>query len=360
MIVLIPAYEPDGRLLDLLRRLDRRLDHRRVVVVDDGSGPAYAAVFGAAHELGAEVLTIPSNRGKGHALKMGFAHVAQAYPGQPVVCADSDGQHTPVDVDRVAAAVETGDADMVLGARRFTGVVPARSRIGNALTAKAFALTTGRALIDTQTGLRGYPARMLPWLVSEGGDRFEYELRLLLRAAREGRRIEEVEIETVYLEENASSHFRPLQDSARIYLPLLAFALSSLLGFVVDAVALLLLVALTGQLALSAVGARLLSGTVNYTVNRRWVFARGGELAPRRSSALRYAALAGVVLLANIVLLESIWAVTESIVVAKVATELVLFVTSFVAQRHLVFARRHRHPVEVNTPAEPVPEHLNR
>ena len=116
--------------------------------------------------------------------------------------------------------------------------------------------------VDTQTGLRGYPARMLPWLVSEGGDGFEYELRLLLRAAREGLRIQEVEVETVYLDANASSHFRPLQDSARVYLPLLAFALSSLLGFVVDAAVLLVLAGLTGQVALSAVGARVVSGTV--------------------------------------------------------------------------------------------------
>lgn len=224
MIVLVPAYEPDGRLLDLLRSLG----HRRVVVVDDGSGPAYAAVFAAARERGALVLTLPTNRGKGHALKVGFAHVAEAFAGEPVVCADSDGQHTPADID----------------------------------------------LIDTQTGLRGYPARMLPWLVSEGGDRFEYELRLLLR---------------------------------------------------------------------------------------RWVFSRGGKLAPRRSSALRYAALAGVVLVANIVLLEAMWTATGSLVVSKVATELALFVTSFVAQRHVVFARRRSATrVDVEPPVQLAAEVLNR
>ena len=90
-------------------------------------------------------------------------------------------------------------------ARRFTGPVPARSRYGNTLTRKAFSLTTGRSLRDTQTGLRGHPARTLAWLRSVSGDRFEYELRVLLQATREARRIDEVEIATIYLQQRTGS-----------------------------------------------------------------------------------------------------------------------------------------------------------
>lgn len=347
MIVLIPAYQPGPALVAVVHGLAGH----RVVVVDDGSGPAYAAHFRSAAALGARVITLPHNRGKGAALKAGFAHIARHHPGEPVVCADSDGQHAPADIERVALALEVTDADMVLGARRFTGAVPARSRIGNALTCKAFALATGRSLIDTQTGLRAYPARRLEWLLQQGGDRFEYELRLLLCAARQRLRIEEVEIATIYLDENASSHFRPLVDSARIYLPLLAFALSSLIGFTLDAVVLFALASLTGQLVLSAVVARVVSGAVNFTVNRRWVFAHDGDRAPRARSLLRYVGLAAAMLLVNLLLLESLYVVTGSLVAAKVLTELSLFVASFTVQRHVVFAHgRPSEPVRVSAP----------
>jgi hypothetical protein len=169
-----------------------------------------------------------------------------------VVCADSDGQHRPEDIDAVADRVATSGAAMVLGCRRFTGAVPARSRVGNTVTRVLFRAVTGLRLTDTQTGLRAYPARMLPWLGQVDGDRFEYEQRLLLLAAREGLPVAEVEIATIYLRHNASSHFRPVRDAVRIYRPLLTFGLSSMLAFAVDTVALLAFVTLTGSVARSA------------------------------------------------------------------------------------------------------------
>ncbi|MEV0902324.1 glycosyltransferase [Actinoplanes sp. NPDC049802] len=334
MIVLIPAYQPDQRLTELVERLDRH----RVVVVDDGSGHAYAEVFAKAHRAGAEVITLSRNRGKGFALRTGFAHIEARHPGEDVVCADSDGQHRVEDIEAVAARVRICGAAMVLGVRRFTGRVPARSRYGNAATRILFRLITRLAVTDTQTGLRGYPARTLPWLVRVPGDRFEYELRLLLRAARERRDVEEVEIATVYLDGNRSSHFRPVIDSARIYGPLFAFAGSSLLAFAVDAALLAGFVAVSGHLAASAVAARLISATLNYTVNRGAVF-RHGTPAPHREAAPRYVALAAVSLAANVALLHLLTAATGSLVAGKLATESGLFLAGFAVQRAFVFRR---------------------
>ncbi|WP_250009868.1 bifunctional glycosyltransferase family 2/GtrA family protein [Actinoplanes sp. M2I2] len=326
MIVLIPAYEPGRHLIDLVRRLT----HHTVVVVDDGSGPGYAGTFTQVQELGAQVLTVPSNRGKGHALRVGFSHIHDHYPGRDVVCADSDGQHRPEDIEAVADRVTTSGAAMVLGCRRFTGPVPARSRLGNTVTRTLFCAVTGRKLTDTQTGLRAYPARMLPWLGQVDGDRFEYEQRLLLRATREGLPIAEVEIATIYLRHNASSHFRPVRDSLRIYRPLLAFSLSSMLAFALDTVALLALVTLTGNVALSAIGARLISATVNYRINRRYVFGT-------RGSALRYVLLAVTLLAVNVVLLEVLTSVTGSVLAAKLVAEAALFAANYLVQRIIIF-----------------------
>lgn len=337
MIVLVPAYEPDDRLVDLVASVRSAAPELRVLVVDDGSGPAYETVFEGARRLGALVLELPANRGKGAALKAGFAHAELAHPGEDVVCADCDGQHSVVDILRVAGRIgRTGRDAMVLGARRFTGQVPLRSRVGNATTRLLFRAITHVPVQDTQTGLRGYPASMLPWLRSVPGDRFEYELDLLLRARGAGFGIEEVEIATIYLEENASSHFRPVADSVRIYAPLLRFSLSSLGAFTVDTVALLVLHSLTGSLVGSVVGARVVSSGANFLANRRLVFDREHQtrLGP---AAAHYWALVVALLAANALLISALTHAGTGLLPAKVVTEALLFLVSFQVQRRFVF-----------------------
>ena len=105
MFVLIPAFEPGPRMHALVFELLRADPDLDVLVVDDGSGPAFASVFAAAREAGAHVIAHPSNRGKGAALKTGFARIAVHDPDADVVTADADGQHTPADVCRVADAL---------------------------------------------------------------------------------------------------------------------------------------------------------------------------------------------------------------------------------------------------------------
>ncbi len=183
--VLVPAFEPDHRLVELVAAL-RDDPGARLLVVDDGSGPRAEPVFEAVRATGALVVRHPRNRGKGAALRTGFAEVARRWPGEAVVCADADGQHRPEDVRRVAARVEQGATGVVLGGRRFVGEVPLRSRAGNAATRWLFRAVTGRDVRDTQTGLRGFPPGLLPWLGTVRGDRYEYELEQLLRAEADG------------------------------------------------------------------------------------------------------------------------------------------------------------------------------
>lgn len=352
MIVLIPAYEPDeklARLAELLRDADVAA---AVLVVDDGSGPAYAKIFDQVRTLGCTVIGHEVNRGKGYALKRGFAFIEQHHPGHDVVCADCDGQHSIVDIARIAGVVAASDDDdaMVLGTRRFTGQVPLASRVGNSLTRVLFARSTGRRVFDTQTGLRGYPASMLPWLQQVGGDRFEYELNTLLHGAGVGMSIHEVPIETIYLDDNASTHFRPIVDSVRVYAPLAKFSLSSLGAFGVDLLVLFTLDAATGDLLLSVVGARVVSSIVNFATNRRLVF--GGEA--RRSlgaSAARYFGLAGVVLTANYGLMHLLHErLGVALLPSKLVTEVLLFALSYQAQKRVVFGRRRGGPHAPSSP----------
>lgn len=226
-VILLPVYQPGHRLPDLLRELSGAAPGYTHLIVDDGSSPTSGEVLQQAEDLGATVLRHERNRGKGIALKTGFRYAAEQHPGSDVVCADADGQHSVTDIVRVAEHV-AAIGHTVLGVRRFADDVPLRSKFGNTVTQALFRAATGRDVQDTQTGLRAYPATLLTWLQTVPGERFEYEMNVLLEAARAGHPIDELVITTTYLDDNASSHFSALSDSARIYWPLLRYAASSL------------------------------------------------------------------------------------------------------------------------------------
>lgn len=339
MIILIPAYEPDAHLLELIDAILAADPGLTLVLVDDGSGPAYRHIFDGAARLGCRIIRHPVNRGKGHALKAGFGFAAEHFPGQDVVCADSDGQHSVVDILRVAERAGGNPAAMVLGSRTFAGDVPARSRFGNAATRWLFRLATGERVHDTQTGLRGYPATMLPWLRSVRGERYEYELNVLLEAKAAGYGIDSLDIATIYLDHNSASHFRPLADSVRIYAPLLKFFLSSFAGFLIDTAAFLVLSALTDSVFAAVVGARAVSATGNYLINRRLVFEHGRH-KPATATAGRYFALAVSLLAANYALLTGLAGAGIPDLPAKLLTELALLGVSYTVQQRVLFAGR--------------------
>ncbi len=335
MIILIPAYEPGWALIDLVVRLTEASEN--VVVIDDGSGPEFTAILDEVRILGATVLGYRANRGKGYALRHGLSHIAERYPGEDVVCADGDGQHTPAAIRRVADALGEAKGTVVLGARGFDGNVPLRSRFGNTATRLAMRLTSGLRLRDTQTGLRGYPAELLDWLVEIRGDRFEYELNILLEATQHRIAIHEVPIETVYLNGNSSSHFRPIADSARVYLPLVRFVASSLGAAALDFVLAIGLVSVGAGLLPAVVVARVSSATLNFTVNRRLVFDPTGRTGVGHTLA-GYALVAAAVLVANYGVLYLLYQrFGANLVLAKISTESVLFLASYHAQRAFVF-----------------------
>ena len=339
MLILIPAYEPSEALPRLVRALRSARPTLRVLVVDDGSGPAFREVFAAAVGQGAQLVTTRDNHGKGSALKLGFAEVHRRWEGEPVVTADADGQHRVADVLAVADALERGGptGPLILGCRAFTGRVPARSRVGNAIARRLFRCASGWDLSDTQTGLRGIPVGMLAWMRTVPGARFEYEQQVLLRLRRAGYTARELPIRTVYLAGNTSSHFRPLVDSARVLAPVVRFAGSSLLAGAVDIAVLIIVQAFTGMLIPAIVLARLVSATLNFVVNRRVVFRRRGRAALGRQ-ILQYVLLALVLLASNIVWMSFLTDAGVPLWVAKLVTEGVLFLTSYGVQRGVVFA----------------------
>ena len=363
MIILIPAYKPDQSLVRLAHALKAQDANAEILVIDDGSGNTYAPIFAELHLDGAIVRTHPVNRGKGAALRTGIEWAQTNRPGEILVTADADGQHLPRDIFRVGVRTETaaaaGQRSIILGVRTKPDPnageegtkVPLRSKIGNSATVGFFALATGARVADTQTGLRGFTPQILDWLLQIPGDKYEYEFSMLLRATRADVELVQVPIVKVYEPGNPTSHFRPLQDSALIYAPLLAFLASSFLtGFLVDAIALFVLVGMGAPLLAAVVGARVISALTNFTVNRI-IMHDGGSRPSTSSSLVRYATLAVGILAANAALMEALTGLGASLLVAKILTELILIPVSFAVQRRWVFlpTQRQENPREKTT-----------
>ena len=158
--VLIPAYEPEERFAEYAALCAQR---GPLVVVDDGSGPQFAPIFEKIAALpGCTVLHHEQNKGKGAALKTGFAHILHFLEDcDGVVTADCDGQHALQDVQRLCAAVQEQPRALSLGCRHFGPETPRRSMAGNRATSAAMRILYGIELEDTQTGLRGIPRGLL-------------------------------------------------------------------------------------------------------------------------------------------------------------------------------------------------------
>ena len=349
--VIIPAYEPDDRLIDLLDRL-QQADIGPVIVVNDGSGPAYEDIFGKTSQLleAAEgcLLIHEVNKGKGRALKTAFEYVLKTYPeALGVVTADSDGQHSPECIARIIDALKQHPDKLILGVRSFDGEdIPWKSRMGNKLTEKVVQYVCGTHISDTQTGLRGLPISCLPDMLAVQGDRFEYEMRTLLEAV-DTIGIVEIPIKTIYdSKENHTTHFNAVTDSIKIYKILgarfFAFMFSSLSSSLVD----LLLFALFAHFlkasnpdhyaAIATVVARIFSAVYNYTINYKLVF-KSKENVLRAS--IKYAALAVGQMCVSAGLLDGLVHLIPVVpaVVLKLVVDTVLFFISYKIQQRFVF-----------------------
>lgn len=222
-IVLIPAYQPDHKCIELIGKLSGYPD-TEIVIVNDGSGRVYEVVFEMA-ELYADIISCENNRGKGAALKEGLRYIQKHFePPYVVVTADADGQHCEEDIRKIAGLAERYPDELILGSRKIQKEVPLRSRFGNTVTRWVFQRVSGERVYDTQTGLRGFTHRSLPRLIQIPGERYEYEMNMLLVWIAEKKKVRENWIHTIYLGDNESSHFDTLKDSYRIYRDILTFS----------------------------------------------------------------------------------------------------------------------------------------
>ena len=354
--IVIPSYEPDERLIALLHDLDEK-QMGPVIIVNDGSDEKYDPIFHEAEEiinrLGGHFIAYRPNRGKGRALKTAFSYITENMPDAiGCVTADSDGQHTPECITKIINTLIEKPDNLVLGVRQFKkDEIPWKSWFGNTCTITVFSYVAGMRVSDTQSGLRGIPYEFMRELINTKGERFEYEMQMLLECA--GRYdLTEIPIQTIYeSKENHQTHFKPIRDSLRIYKILgkkfLKYAFASLSSFVIDIALFHLFVLLFKgvmgpfYVTMATVGARVISATYNYLINYKFVF---NSHASRAASLTKYALLAiiqmslsaGLVSLV-VFLIPNCW---ETPVKAVVDT--LLFLLSYAIQQRFVFSSKSK------------------
>ena len=214
----IPAYNEEQFIADVVSRVKRHVDH--VIVVDDGSTDQTAKV---AAESGATVIVHERNMGKWIALQDGFKEAIKR--ADVIVQLDGDGQHDPDEIPKFLKALE--ESDVVVGYRSKKGM-PIIRKISNFITTTMLRLLFSLRVSDSQCGYRAYRRDALEKLMNVEAKGFEGETASLIMAKRLGLKIGEVPIKTIYGEEK--SKMKVTRDTYRFLKTVLSMRLKAMLG----------------------------------------------------------------------------------------------------------------------------------
>ena len=190
--VVLPAFNEEVSIGSIV--LLTRFYADNVIVVDDGSSDRTAEL---ARRAEAEVIVHEVNKGKGAALKTGFAAAEGA---DIIVTMDSDGQHNPADIPKLVEPILKGEADMVNGSRYLNGLdrnTPIYRRVGQTILDRFTNLNSGLKITDSQSGFRAFAAstKEIFRFTAQG---MAIESEMLADAGKSGLRIAEVEIGVRY------------------------------------------------------------------------------------------------------------------------------------------------------------------
>ena len=348
--IIIPAYEPEENILTFVASLQQELSSE-IIIVDDGSGDAYRHIFKKLQEnYGCKILTHYVNMGKGRALKDAFNYCLNTYSDlKGCVTADSDGQHTPKDIARCMEKLYQNPDRLILGARDFSGEdIPFKSKYGNKITTFVVKLFCGMKISDTQTGLRAIPASFMSQILTTPGERFEYEMNMLIDS-KYACPIIELPIQTIYeSKDNHKTHFDPIRDSYRIYKifgkMFLHYTISSLSSCVVD----LLLFSMFCQMfkeaipvyyvTIATVLARVISASYNYLINYKLVFHSNDGYAKTGAKYFSLAVMQMFLSATLVTILNMLIPVIPETGI-KIVVDVCLFFISYYVQREFIFKK---------------------
>ena len=340
--IVIPAYNPSEQMTDVIHELQESIDCS-IVCVNDGSDPESDSIFKSASDLGAHVLKHDQNKGKGCALKTAFQYIQENSTEDSIIATvDADGQHDTESVIKCIDALGEADDTILLGARSFDDKkkIPLRSRFGNVVTRIVTRFLCGLKVSDTQTGLRCFSSQLLPFMLDVKGERYEYEMNMLLDSKEHKINLKEVSINTIYDNGNQSSHFRPIIDSVHIYSSILKYIAASLTCFVVEYLIFIILVKTTGRIFASTYIARLISSLLNFVLNKKVVFKSDKSVI---ICIVEYYILAFLSSTLSATMIKGLLFLTHGGVEwLKMVVDTLIFVLNYVIQSRLIFTHKKR------------------
>lgn len=228
--VIIPTLDPNEIIMEeFITNLHK--EFKNIIIVNDGCMKEYDDFFKKFESKKITVLKNNVNLGKGMALKHAYNFILNEKPKcKGIVTADCDGQHSIEDIKKCAEAVLENPDSLILGVRDFNQPnVPKKSRIGNKITRYVMEEFIDITISDTQTGLRGMSFELIKTFIKTTGERYEYETNALIDCKEKNISIIEIPIETIYIDNNADSHFDPINDSIKIYKTFASYFLSFIL-----------------------------------------------------------------------------------------------------------------------------------
>lgn len=349
IVILIPSYNPDSKLTKYVSELSQSYVDK-ILVIDDGSGKEYQDIFDECKGFEkCHIISYDKNMGKGFALKTGMKYYMDNFADYDgVLTCDSDGQHLQNDTLKIADEIIKNKNALVLGVRDFNRAdIPWRSKFGNTLTSNIFRLLFHEKIVDTQTGLRGIPTKLIPFMLGIKGNRFEYETNVLVNCFNSNIQIVQTPICTVYIDGNSSSHFNAVVDSAKIYWVIfreyILYASSAVVCFLIDIILYSLIVRL-GIIGSSAYGiyiasysSRIISSVCNFGINKSIVFKSDTNMF---KAALKYAltVLLIITISSNAVKLISVMLSipVKNTPIIKICVDTVLFCLTYIIEKYWV------------------------
>lgn len=354
IVVIIPALNPGKEFIEYSEKL-LKCDDVELIIIDDGSKLELKYIFQQiAENKRVSLITHEVNRGKGKSLKDGMQFFLDHYSKKKsngIVTADCDGQHSAEDVIAIGRKINKQNSNtLIIGTRNFDlDIVPPKSKKGNKITTKIFKILYGKEIKDTQTGLRGLTRDFVEECISLSGDRYEFELCMLIKAVKNNVNIMQCYIKTIYYNNNEETHFRPVMDSIKIYKVMFReffrFLLSGLSSSIIDiALFTMLFSMLNGKISDSliicvpTILARIVSSLYNYFINKNIVF----NDFKGRSTVFKYYLLCVTQALTSYIMVDILFRNVYYIcpTALKLIVDTILFLISFQIQKRWVFRKR--------------------
>lgn len=346
--VILPVRNPNDSLVDYIRELISS-GVKKFIVVDDGSSEEYAPVFKEIQSIPeCDLVTMDDKCGIAWSLKDGLKYyLDQGYDKQfsGVMYIEYHGGYSVSDIERVSAAMEESPDTMILSERVFDAGVVKSKKTGNRIMVMIFDFLYGIRMKDPQTGLRGFPNKIISKLLNVDGLEYEYMLNMVIEGKKHGIPVKCLRNEEISTDAQVYTKPYPKKNAGFIYKNLIIhfikYIISALVSFALDVTLFQIFVGLlqpyhAQYILMATIFARAISSVWTFTFNRKVVFHSTENIW---KSLAKFYGLVVIQMLASgllvTVLFNLIRIIPEAVI--KVIVDFCIFLISYKVEKMFIF-----------------------